>query len=102
MIRRPPKSTLFPYTTLFRSVGMRITTAQMEARLLRIRGSIGDGSSSNLVTVGIIVGAIVAAGGILLMPFVAGDRKSTRLNSSHANISYAVFFLKHKYLLLLV
>ena len=64
----PPK--LFDNDLL---VGMRITTAQMEARLLRIRGSFADGASSNLITGGIIVGAIIAAGAILLMPFVAGS-----------------------------
>lgn len=63
----PPK--LFDNDLL---IGMRITTAQMEARLLRIRGSVDDGSSSNLITAGIIVGAIIAAGSILVMPFVAG------------------------------
>lgn len=64
----PPK--LFDNDLL---VGMRITTAQMEARLLRIRGSLADGSSSNLITVGIIVGAVVASGGIFIVPFVAGS-----------------------------
>src|SRR3954462_14784828 len=53
-------------------IGLRIATAQMEARLIRIRGSFGDGSSGNLITVGIIVGAIVAAGAILAVPFGAG------------------------------
>ncbi|MCC7369857.1 MAG: hypothetical protein IT306_15625 [Chloroflexi bacterium] len=54
-------------------IGLRITTAQMEARLLRIQSAMADGSSSNLITVGIIVGAVVAAGAILVMPFVAGS-----------------------------
>src|SRR5258707_9704263 len=81
MIRRPPRSTLFPYTTLFRSqrrgreaavfsrrhprlpAGRRLRPAQVEARLAQARQA---------------------------------DRKSTRLNSSHANISYAVFCLKKK------
>src|SRR3712207_7515107 len=79
MIRRPPRSTLFPYTTLFRS--------------------------------GVILGAVVVAylperfrafsdyrvlifGGALILMMIFRDRKSTRLNSSHANISYAVFCLK--------
>ena len=54
-------------------VGLRITTAQMEARLIRIQAAMTDGSSSNLITAGIILGAIVAAGAILIMPFVAGN-----------------------------
>jgi hypothetical protein len=54
-------------------VGMRITTAQMDTRLIRIRGSFNEGSSSSLVTAGIILGAIVAAGAILVTPFVAGN-----------------------------
>src|SRR3712207_7709547 len=87
MIRRPPRSTLFPYTTLFRSS-------------YRLIGDIG---------VAIIVVTIVIR--ILLIPVFRAqlvsqkrmqdlqpeDRKSTRLNSSHANISYAVFCLKKKY-----
>jgi hypothetical protein len=64
----PPK--LFDSDLL---VGMRITTAQMEARLIRIRSSFADGSSSNLITGGIIAGAIIAACSILVMPFVAGS-----------------------------
>ena len=58
-------------------VGMRITTAQMEARLVRIRSSFTDGSSSSLITAGIIVGSIIAAGSILVMPFVAGSGGSS-------------------------
>src|SRR3712207_7451059 len=68
MIRRPPRSTLFPYTTLFRSPGLR--SSRRPPRRPRARRS-----SS---------------------PWRA-DRKSTRLNSSHANISYAVFCLKKNY-----
>src|SRR5471032_3516972 len=64
MIRRPPRSTLFPYTTLFRSPHARVAGAHHAARRLQL-----------------------AAG---------GDRKSTRLNSSHITISYAVFCLKKK------
>src|SRR3712207_7173738 len=81
MIRRPPRSTLFPYTTLFRS-----------------SQNIGD------------VGALADLAADVLLPFpkaglrsvrdsvqiLLSDRKSTRLNSSHANISYAVFCLKKK------
>src|SRR5256885_11568798 len=83
MIRRPPRSTLFPYTTLFRSAeGER----QPEVALARVQRD-GGGERARLA-------ADVAAhrhGGADL-----GDRKSTRLNSSHLVISYAVFCLKKK------
>src|SRR3712207_8036260 len=83
MIRRPPRSTLFPYTTLFRSV--------VVARGVVVVGVLGE------VQVVVQPGALdahVAAGDVDLVHDV--DRKSTRLNSSHANISYAVFCLKKK------
>src|SRR5258708_31972571 len=70
MIRRPPRSTLFPYTTLFRSV---------------IAGATLDG-----------VIAAAAMDGVVGNDTIQGDRKSTRLNSSHQIISYAVFCLKKK------
>src|SRR2546430_7446881 len=87
MIRRPPRSTLFPYTTLFRSAG-----------LLRVLGRL---------FLALHLGGI---GGVILGPRgprrgsglrrgpggLAQDRKSTRLNSSHSQISYAVFCLKKK------
>src|SRR3712207_8032669 len=88
MIRRPPRSTLFPYTTLFRS---RYMTAEMQERFR-------DDSTCR----GIWAGAEVATSQDLSGYFLARcaelylDRKSTRLNSSHANISYAVFCLKKK------
>src|SRR5258708_27213648 len=74
MIRRPPRSTLFPYTTLFRSITER---KQLETQLQQAR---------RMEAIGRL------AGGIAL----AEDRKSTRLNSSHQIISYAVFCLKKK------
>src|SRR5438105_10572341 len=74
MIRRPPRSTLFPYTTLFRSASR--TTPDMKPALT--------------VVLLMIVGVLSAAGAH------AVDRKSTRLNSSHEWISYAVFCLKKK------
>src|SRR5438876_7341393 len=85
MIRRPPRSTLFPYTTLFRSVvvteGKRFPQRELQ-HLLRARRE-RDLSGRDLVAqVARIVGQ--------------GDRKSTRLNSSHPSISYAVFCLKKK------
>src|SRR3712207_6992843 len=80
MIRRPPRSTLFPYTTLFRSLG-----AGAAAQLLR----------PYLPQVGAV--EVEQAGHRRLhRRGVLRDRKSTRLNSSHANISYAVFCLKKK------
>src|SRR2546426_2233267 len=86
MIRRPPRSTLFPYTTLFRSGSARGGAARLRAR---IAASAGD---ADLGEVELRRGALQGAGVELLHP----DRKSTRLNSSHLVISYAVFCLKKK------
>src|SRR3712207_7205803 len=84
MIRRPPRSTLFPYTTLFRS-GLEISADAADAV---------DSVVLDQVSAGVAVRMAV------LYHLLAGedqkDRKSTRLNSSHANISYAVFCLKKK------
>src|SRR3712207_8057314 len=98
MIRRPPRSTLFPYTTLFRSQGRagkaedagpaqgpdqaapepdRVVGDQRERRVEDEAGAVHDEQQG-------------------LRPDTRPDRKSTRLNSSHANISYAVFCLKKK------
>src|SRR3712207_8394754 len=79
MIRRPPRSTLFPYTTLFRSSKQK---GDLESWGLRRR------AESLSMRAKALIGADVARH--------PGDRKSTRLNSSHANISYAVFCLKKK------
>src|SRR3712207_8990933 len=89
MIRRPPRSTLFPYTTLFRSYiqcswsvhagSRRISDPRTDPRHLR-SGNLRSPSELSEV----------------LWPQPDRDRKSTRLNSSHANISYAVFCLKKK------
>src|SRR3712207_7745189 len=84
MIRRPPRSTLFPYTTLFRSDILR---AELVARLQRHEGA-GEGPLGE-----VDVDKLAA---ILAGKAAPPDRKSTRLNSSHANISYAVFCLKKK------
>src|SRR3712207_7113800 len=101
MIRRPPRSTLFPYTTLFRSDpellfprddGLRDPPAQRagdrKARLPRLARGLKGAARSPFGTRGGVTGRQKAYRG------AAGDRKSTRLNSSHANISYAVFCLK--------
>src|SRR2546426_7871389 len=89
MIRRPPRSTLFPYTTLFRSlVGLEESLVGCLRRNARLRAQQPVGSSSG--ELGHLVGAGAVAEG------EHGDRKSTRLNSSHLVISYAVFCLKKK------
>src|SRR5258707_10218436 len=85
MIRRPPRSTLFPYTTLFRS---RLLPPQPEYP------HPGDRKGDAIPT-GRVDLAIAAAWFFALL-VKCQDRKSTRLNSSHANISYAVFCLKKK------
>src|SRR5258708_26422287 len=72
MIRRPPRSTLFPYTTLFRSLGFTLNAGFVELERRLLRWHRGAQASEE------------------------GDRKSTRLNSSHQIISYAVFCLKKK------
>src|SRR3712207_7867650 len=86
MIRRPPRSTLFPYTTLFRSAASR-ELHRAQDRLQRRRvGQEEEEAAQPLLEVLEVELALHAA----------QDRKSTRLNSSHANISYAVFCLKKK------
>src|SRR3712207_7230418 len=90
MIRRPPRSTLFPYTTLFRSIGIILSIfSNHNAMKLEInyKNKAGKGAkmwrlNNMLLNNQWIIEEI--------------DRKSTRLNSSHANISYAVFCLKKK------
>src|SRR3712207_7883169 len=93
MIRRPPRSTLFPYTTLFRSTGDR-PRASWRKSVFRNRK---PPKAANAAT----DRAIDAENGIERKKRTSSsgcsrDRKSTRLNSSHANISYAVFCLKKK------
>src|SRR2546422_5383069 len=90
MIRRPPRSTLFPYTTLFRSLNEGVRQGYKEgylrASIVRSpfdRVNTGDNTPA-VIHVDIVPGATL------------GDRKSTRLNSSHGYISYAVFCLKKK------
>src|SRR5947209_12423834 len=92
MIRRPPISTLFPYTTLFRSGNFhQMSRCHVEHEN---RGASGDGIPIERawnVAVAVVAGQEGNCG-----ISIAIDRKSTRLNSSHANISYAVFCLKKK------
>src|SRR2546422_5901875 len=92
MIRRPPRSTLFPYTTLFRS---RHATCRPDGRAraaARRRVRLG----AELLRLGSERGRGRAPGELLEAPGRPRDRKSTRLNSSHGYISYAVFCLKKK------
>src|SRR5258707_9609611 len=91
MIRRPPRSTLFPYTTLFRSLQVLDVGEQQRHRSGRrgfglLRGRAADEAQQHHVKT-----EAAAPGPVTLL-----DRKSTRLNTSHANISYAVFCLKKK------
>src|SRR2546426_8599335 len=92
MIRRPPRSTLFPYTTLFRS--LRRLHAQSFALRDRVGGQVDDKASGRKEPgfTGGDVGSGVNSGACRDQ----SDRKSTRLNSSHLVISYAVFCLKKK------
>src|SRR2546430_10463264 len=93
MIRRPPRSTLFPYTTLFRSArahGDR-DAGMVEMRLVRDLGRV----FASAVGVRDRVGA-QSRRGVHRGSEIGEDRKSTRLNSSHSQISYAVFCLKKK------
>src|SRR2546429_6365147 len=91
MIRRPPRSTLFPYTTLFRSLPQGVPTiagleiAARYAPMSAVAGDFYDFLRVDEKRVGILVADVTGQ-----------DRKSTRLNSSHGYISYAVFCLKKK------
>src|SRR3712207_7547969 len=92
MIRRPPRSTLFPYTTLFRSLTSSCGAEQIDA--LRF---IGPYKALYKLCQDRILFLELSSG--CLHTILSLDRKSTRLNSSHANISYAVFCLKKKTIL---
>src|SRR2546430_6641709 len=89
MIRRPPRSTLFPYTTLFRSIWERVVVEGVhdrDANAMALLERVRDRAQADVVPHHLVR----IAGQELL------DRKSTRLNSSHSQISYAVFCLKKK------
>src|SRR3712207_8791931 len=101
MIRRPPRSTLFPYTTLFRSGGFGERCVVADGRVTRRTQPLGQRSPRSKSRSRLLGDQI----GVWLEPANEAaqgpngleiDRKSTRLNSSHANISYAVFCLKKK------
>src|SRR3712207_9481597 len=86
MIRRPPRSTLFPYTTLFRSLGVLVgKRGGIDENVAALLRQSGEGAAE--------IGRPPCGYG---WNFGLPDRKSTRLNSSHAHISYAVFCLKKK------
>src|SRR2546430_3131059 len=86
MIRRPPRSTLFPYTTLFRSA------AERAGEIVAVIGVAGNGQAELAARA-----AAEGRGRVARIPEDrTRDRKSTRLNSSHSQISYAVFCLKKK------
>src|SRR3712207_7513360 len=89
MIRRPPRSTLFPYTTLFRSeeVAARVAGGSSTSSQKKERSE--EEKAKHRERIAAVKDALKRSAGLK-------DRKSTRLNSSHANISYAVFCLKKK------
>src|SRR3712207_8998286 len=93
MIRRPPRSTLFPYTTLFRSQRLRRTDRRCPVGSGQQRA---DRTQERPVEVGVDDLDRSDVTQVLEQLHLREDRKSTRLNSSHANISYAVFCLKKK------
>src|SRR3712207_7912216 len=96
MIRRPPRSTLFPYTTLFRSM-LFLVGLELEPSLLwRLRAPILGLGGPQVVATTLVVAGLALLVGPPWQAALAVDRKSTRLNSSHANLSYAVFCLNKK------
>src|SRR2546430_6032388 len=96
MIRRPPRSTLFPYTTLFRSLVVRdlVRTPGIALAPRHPDAAVVPQGLAHQRELRLVMARHGNAGGVDL-----GDRKSTRLNSSHSQISYAVFCLKKKLLL---
>src|SRR3712207_7228332 len=102
MIRRPPRSTLFPYTTLFRSEAGRVGALEAVDGLLDVAhredgAAAGGFGLRQAAALGVLAGEELLrqrGGDAPLRGVAVLDRKSTRLNSSHANISYAVFCLK--------
>src|SRR3712207_8506410 len=99
MIRRPPRSTLFPYTTLFRSDDGEVRQQFSIAFRARLMGGTPRTSTESRAVEWIEPSRIPGLDMHPSMRRRVQDRKSTRLNSSHANISYAVFCLKKKKIL---
>src|SRR5689334_24803884 len=98
MIRRPPRSTLFPYTTLFRSAVAVMEHAKVAIDPVMLQGLI-ERRRLDVRLLGPVVRQVAATRGAaeaMKLGELAADRKSTRLNSSHSSISYAVFCLKKK------
>src|SRR3712207_7159910 len=93
MIRRPPRSTLFPYTTLFRS-SHTVLEGRLMTNAARAYNKIVQVGTMNRSRPAVVNAIKFIQGGGIGKVYMARDRKSTRLNSSHANISYAVFCLK--------
>src|SRR5256885_5792271 len=98
MIRRPPRSTLFPYTTLFRSLDFATADLQSISGQKPIVTRAKKSIANFKLREGVPIGAKVTLRGARMYEFLDRliDRKSTRLNSSHLVISYAVFCLKKK------
>src|SRR3712207_9022925 len=99
MIRRPPRSTLFPYTTLFRSLYGFLSGRDNLVRYDAADPTADPRTRNTRVAAALDRVGLAAAAGKKAKAYSLGmkqDRKSTRLNSSHANISYAVFCLKKK------
>src|SRR3712207_8611982 len=100
MIRRPPRSTLFPYTTLFRSIYWLIPLPDAPTIKYFIHCTLYNLSTmksfSYYFSVLLLLLTLTVTGCEVIGDIFQADRKSTRLNSSHANISYAVFCLKKK------
>src|SRR5258708_30693731 len=92
MIRRPPRSTLFPYTTLFRSHSSSAVKPEQTA----VEGESSDLFQFDDRTVDFVNLQLRGGGQVFQLTLMEADRKSTRLNSSHQIISYAVFCLKKK------
>src|SRR3712207_7530879 len=96
MIRRPPRSTLFPYTTLFRSADI-VAAAHDRGAWVHVDGAFGLWAGASAELRHLVAGVERADSWTTdAHKWLSVDRKSTRLNSSHANISYAVFCLKNK------
>src|SRR5690554_7586381 len=96
MIRRPPRSTLFPYTTLFRSAAAQAAQKGVLGHVPSVKVFAAAQAAQKLSTVSCTWRTMFAAAQAAQKLVTKADRKSTRLNSSHVRISYAVFCLKKK------
>src|SRR5690348_17898509 len=96
MLTRPPRSTLFPYTTLFRSAHELQNAAQLLAHDFGFRAAVASGDQATMQSALGNAAARLRLRSAFIVTAEGKDRKSTRLNSSHPSISYAVFCLKKK------